>query len=103
MVEIGEGEVIFGSPKLDVTLLADVDQLAVVEVRAAPGWGGTALHVHARHAEAVFVIEGKVDLRLEDAEAVVRLLAADLDARDVASERTGLAGLKNERFHRIPL
>ena len=66
MVEIGEGEVIFGSPKLDVTLLADVDQLAVVEVRAAPGWGGTALHVHARHAEAVFVIEGKVDLRLED-------------------------------------
>jgi quercetin dioxygenase-like cupin family protein len=66
MVEIGEGEVIFGSPKLDVTLLADIDQLAVVEVRAAPGWGGTALHVHARHAEAVFVIEGTVDLRLED-------------------------------------
>ena len=66
MVEIGEGEIIFGSPKLDVTLLADIDQLAVVEVRAAPGWGGTALHVHARHAEAVFVIEGKVDLRLED-------------------------------------
>ena len=66
MVETGEGDVIFGSPKLDVTLLADIDQLAVVEVRAAPGWGGTAPHVHARHAEAVFVIEGKVDLRLED-------------------------------------
>ena len=30
MVEIGEGEVIFGSPKLDVTLLADIEQLAAV-------------------------------------------------------------------------
>ncbi len=66
MVEIGEGEVIFGSPKLDVTFLADIDQLAAVEVRAAPGWGGTALHVHARHAEAVFVLKGEIALRLED-------------------------------------
>lgn len=66
MVEIGTGELVFGSPKLTVTLLADVEQLAAVDVRAAPGWGGTTLHVHARHAEAVFVLEGQVTLRLED-------------------------------------
>jgi quercetin dioxygenase-like cupin family protein len=66
MVEIGDGELIFGSPKLDVTLLADIEQLAAVAVRAAPGWGRTALHVHARHAEAVFVLEGEVTLQLED-------------------------------------
>ena len=66
MVEIGEGEVIFGSPKLDVTLLADIEQLVVVAVRAAPGWGNSSPHVHARHAEALYVFEGEVTLQLED-------------------------------------
>ncbi|HET8968676.1 MAG TPA: cupin domain-containing protein [Gaiellaceae bacterium] len=66
MVEIGDGEVIFGSPKLEVTLLADIEQLAAVHVRAAPGWGKSSPHVHARHAEALFVIEGELTLQLED-------------------------------------
>lgn len=66
MVEIGTGEVIFGSPKLDVTLLADIEQLVAVEVRSAPGWGNASLHVHARHAEALYVLEGEVTLQLED-------------------------------------
>jgi quercetin dioxygenase-like cupin family protein len=66
MVEIGTGEVIFGSPKLDVVLLADIEQLAAVEVRSAPGWGNTSPHVHARHAEALYVVEGELTLQLED-------------------------------------
>ena len=66
MVEIGEGEVIFSREELDVRLLVDVEQLAAVEVRAAPGWGRAPLHVHARHAEALFVFEGELALRLED-------------------------------------
>lgn len=66
MVEIGSGEVIFGSPKLDVTLLADIEQLAAVEVRSAPGWGNASPHVHARHAEALYVFEGELTLQLED-------------------------------------
>ena len=37
-----------------------------VHARAAPGWGRTPLHVHARHAEALYVFEGEVALRLED-------------------------------------
>jgi quercetin dioxygenase-like cupin family protein len=68
VVEIGEGELIFrdGNGNLDVTLLVDVEQLAAVEVRAAPGWGRTPLHIHARHAEALFVFEGELALQLED-------------------------------------
>src|SRR5688572_2357928 len=66
MVEIGAGELIFGSPKLDVTLLADIEQLAAVAVRAAPGWGNSSPHVHARHAEALYVFEGELTLQLED-------------------------------------
>ncbi len=68
MVEIGEGEVIFGSPKLGVTLLADVEQLAVVAARAARGWGTAPPHVHVRHGESLFVFEGELTLRLEDRE-----------------------------------
>jgi quercetin dioxygenase-like cupin family protein len=66
MVEIGRGEVIFGSPKLEVTLLVDVEQIVAVEVRAAPGWGKAPPHVHARHAEAVYVLAGELTLQLED-------------------------------------
>ena len=66
MSEIREGEVIFSREELDVMLLVDVEQLAAVEVRAAPGWGRAPLHVHARHAEALFVFEGELALRLED-------------------------------------
>ena len=63
---IAEGEVILRTPKLDVTLLADVEQLAAVEVRAAPGWGKAPPHVHARHGEALYVVEGELALQLED-------------------------------------
>lgn len=66
MVEVGTGEVIFGSPKLEVVLLADMEQLVAVEVRSAPGWGNASPHVHARHAEALHVFEGEVTLQLED-------------------------------------
>ena len=66
MVGVSEGEIIFRREELDVTLLADVEQLGAVHVRAASGWGKAPLHVHARHAEAMFVFEGELALRLED-------------------------------------
>jgi quercetin dioxygenase-like cupin family protein len=66
VVEIGEGEVIFRREELGVTLLVDVEQLGAVEVCAARGWGKAPLHVHARHAEALFVFEGELALTLED-------------------------------------
>ncbi len=66
VVEIGAGEIILRSPKLDVTLLVDIEQLVAVEVRAAPGWGRTPPHVHARHGEALYVLEGELELQLEN-------------------------------------
>jgi len=66
MVEVAEGKVILQTPKLDVTLLVEVEQLAAVDVRAAPGWGKAPPHVHVRHGEALYVFEGELSLQLED-------------------------------------
>ena len=66
MVEIVEGEVIFRRGELDVTLLVDEEQLAAVDMRAAPGWGKAPPHVHARHGEALYVLEGQIAVQLED-------------------------------------
>ena len=66
MSGIGGGEVIFGSPNLDVTLLVDIPQLAVVDVRVARGWGTSAPHAHVRHGEALYVLAGELVLQLGD-------------------------------------
>jgi quercetin dioxygenase-like cupin family protein len=66
VVEIGKGEVIFRREELSVTLLVDIEHLAAVEVRADRGWGKAPLHVHARHAEALHVFEGELELQLQD-------------------------------------
>jgi quercetin dioxygenase-like cupin family protein len=66
VVEVGEGEAIFLRDELSVTLLVDVEQIAAVDVRAAPGWGTTPPHVHVRHGEALYVREGELVLRLDD-------------------------------------
>jgi quercetin dioxygenase-like cupin family protein len=66
MPEIGAGEVILRTAKLDVTLLVDIEHIAAVEVRAAPGWGKAPPHVHARHGESLYVLEGELTLQLEN-------------------------------------
>jgi quercetin dioxygenase-like cupin family protein len=66
VVEIRKGEIIFRREELSVTLLVDLEQLAVVDVRAARGWGTTPPHVHVRHGEALYVLEGELELRLDD-------------------------------------
>ncbi len=67
-LQIGEGERITGGDELGVTLLADREQLGVVDVSSAPGGVASPLHVHERHAEAFFVFEGELTFRLEDGE-----------------------------------
>jgi quercetin dioxygenase-like cupin family protein len=73
VVEIGEGERIGGAGDngLGVTLLADVEQFGAIEVRSEPGGVAPPFHVHARHGECFFVLEGELTFRLED-----RVLAA---------------------------
>jgi quercetin dioxygenase-like cupin family protein len=67
VVEIREGERITGGEgELGVTLLADVEELGVAEVRSAPGGVAPPLHVHAGHAEAFLVLGGELTFLLED-------------------------------------
>ena len=64
----GVGERITGESALGVTLLVDVEQIGIVEVRSEPGGVAPPLHLHARHAECFFVLEGELAVRLEDRE-----------------------------------
>jgi quercetin dioxygenase-like cupin family protein len=67
-LEIATGERITGDGELGVTLLADVDEIGIVEVRSQPGGVAPPLHVHEQHAEAFLVLEGELTFRLEDGE-----------------------------------
>ena len=71
MPSIREGERISGEGDLGVTLLADLEELGVVDVRSAPGGVAPPAHVHARHAEAFLVLSGELTFRLEDGEHAV--------------------------------
>jgi mannose-6-phosphate isomerase-like protein (cupin superfamily) len=66
--EIVEGERVAGDADLGVTLLADLEEIGIAEVRSAPGNVAPPLHVHAGHAEAFLVLEGELTFRLEDGE-----------------------------------
>jgi uncharacterized cupin superfamily protein len=66
VVAIREGERITGEGELGVTLLADIEQIGIAEVRSTPGGIVPPLHVHEKHAEAFLVLEGELTFRLED-------------------------------------
>jgi quercetin dioxygenase-like cupin family protein len=68
VVEIREGERITGEGDLGVTLLADLEQIGVAEVRSRPGGVAPPAHLHREHAEAFYVLEGELTFRLEDGE-----------------------------------
>jgi quercetin dioxygenase-like cupin family protein len=73
VVEIRDGERItgeggLGEGSLGVTLLADLDQIGLVEVRSVPGSVAPPLHFHERHAEAFVLLDGELTFRLEDGE-----------------------------------
>jgi quercetin dioxygenase-like cupin family protein len=69
VIEIRKGERVGGEEPFGVTLLVDLEQIAVVDVRWEPG-GGIAppLHRHQRHAESFFVLDGELTFHLEDRE-----------------------------------
>jgi quercetin dioxygenase-like cupin family protein len=68
MVEIRDGERIAGQGGLGVTLLADTEYFGAVEVHSEPAGHVPPLHLHPSHAEAIFVFDGELTLRLEDGE-----------------------------------
>ena len=56
---VGGGEVVAEGNDLRVSLLADVDELAIVEVSTAGG-AAPPPHVHHRHVESFYVLEGEL-------------------------------------------
>ena len=67
-LHVRQAERIAGDAELGVTLLGDLEQFGVVEIRAQPSNETPPLHLHGRHAECFFVLEGELTVRLEDRE-----------------------------------
>lgn len=61
-----DGETITARPDRRVTLLADTDHLAVTEFDYGPGQRGAAPHVHHDHSDVFLVVEGELEILLED-------------------------------------
>ena len=57
---IGGAEVVADRPGLRVELLADVDAIGIADVRRDPGVAAPPAHVHDRHAESFYVLEGEL-------------------------------------------
>jgi mannose-6-phosphate isomerase-like protein (cupin superfamily) len=67
----GEGEVITERPERTLHLKVGIDAIAVTETRYEPGERGPDAHVHHRHADAFYVVEGTMLYELgSDGEAV---------------------------------
>ena len=60
----GEGETIFDRPQRTVRILADRDELALTWFRYEPGEEGPEPHVHRRHTDAFYVLEGELEFGL---------------------------------------
>jgi mannose-6-phosphate isomerase-like protein (cupin superfamily) len=57
---VGGAELVADRPELHVELLADVEEIGIAEVRSDPGAAAPPAHVHARHAESFYVLEGEL-------------------------------------------
>jgi uncharacterized cupin superfamily protein len=67
----GEGEVITERPARTLQLKVGIDAIAVTETRYEPGERGPEAHVHHRHTDAFYVLEGTMLYELgPDGEAV---------------------------------
>jgi quercetin dioxygenase-like cupin family protein len=60
----GEGETIFDRPERTIRILADRDELALTWFRYEPGQEGPEPHVHRRHTDAFYVLEGELEFGL---------------------------------------
>jgi quercetin dioxygenase-like cupin family protein len=60
----GEGETIFEVPERTIRILADREELALTWFRYEHGQEGPEPHVHRRHTDAFYVLEGELELGL---------------------------------------
>lgn len=57
---IGRGELTADRPGLQVALLADVPEIGISEAWSEPGSPSPPLHLHRRHVESFYVLEGEM-------------------------------------------
>jgi quercetin dioxygenase-like cupin family protein len=57
---VGGAELLVDRPGLRVVLLADVEEIGISEVRTEPGGISPPPHLHRRHVESFYVLEGEV-------------------------------------------
>jgi quercetin dioxygenase-like cupin family protein len=67
-VIVGTGEPIAERPSLLVTLLVDAEDIAVSLSQGAAGGPSPPLHVHRRHSESFYVLEGEMTFTVGDRE-----------------------------------
>jgi quercetin dioxygenase-like cupin family protein len=60
----GEGETITDRPERTLRILADRPELTLTWFRYEPGEEGPEPHVHRRHTDAFYVLEGELEFRL---------------------------------------
>src|SRR5215211_7709674 len=60
----GEGEAVFDQTERTIRILVDRDELTVSWFRYEPGEEGPEPHVHRRHTDAFYVLEGELELGL---------------------------------------
>ena len=60
----GRGEVVGDSPERRVEILSDHDPLHATWSRFGPGREGADLHVHRRHTDLFYVLEGELTVML---------------------------------------
>jgi mannose-6-phosphate isomerase-like protein (cupin superfamily) len=68
---IGGEEVVLDRPDVRVALLADLDAVGISETRADPGGDPVGAHVHHRHAESFYALEGEIRATVAGREIVV--------------------------------
>ena len=77
----GEGETVFDDPERTLRILVDRDELTLTWFRYAPGEEGPDPHIHRRHTDAFYVLQGELELGLGPGVAeVVRGTAGTLVA-----------------------
>jgi quercetin dioxygenase-like cupin family protein len=65
---VGGAELVAEAPGPRVTLLADVEEIGLAEVSGDPGDPSPPPHVHDRHVESFYLLEGELTFTAGDAE-----------------------------------
>ena len=72
LIEPGGGEVVGDSPERRVEILSDHDTVHATWTRYGPYREGADLHVHRRHSDLFYVLEGELTVRLGVEDRAVR-------------------------------